>query len=232
MPAMSRMAVLLAFLVAACGGTSRPSHADPPGQSRAGMTVEGDPHEGPDPAEIVDAEPPPPPPPPVTFVLRNTGKTELAFNLDKGWQPVLFGFTGKPPKARSALLFPEHCTGPCDAADVEEMCPVCEVAEDARTRRKQEIEGIQREIAQPGEEVTVGWDGMVYVYEKAPAAMKRRGCQCWRKGEARPDTYTIRACGWRPPPKPGKPSTPVCADTQVELPPAETPATITLEFPK
>ncbi len=40
-------------------------------------------------------------PPAVSFVLENHGKTDLSFAVDKGWQPVLFAYSGKPPKAKS-----------------------------------------------------------------------------------------------------------------------------------
>lgn len=188
--------------------------------------VEGAPDAGPATQITAPAEPPPP----VTFELKNAGQGDLVFAIDKGWQPVIFAYTGKPPKAKPALLFPTHCTVSCDAP-LEEMCPVCEMEEANLKKRKQkELEETRREVAPAGGVVSVPWDGQVYVYEKAPKAAKKRGCKCWRKAPPAPELYTVKACGLRPSTKPGEPTRPVCAETQVQLPPAQTPATITLTF--
>jgi hypothetical protein len=174
---------------------------------------------------------PPGPPAPVTFVLENKGKGDLIFAIDQGWQPVLFAFTGKPPKAKSVILFPTHCTETCEAP-LEAVCPECKEEEDIRKRKQQEKEETKREVAPEGGTVEVPWDGQILLYEKAPKGagpMKR--CRCWRKADPEPNTYTIKACGLRPSTEAGKPSKPVCAEAQVQLPPAEAPTRVTLSIP-
>jgi hypothetical protein len=154
------------------------------------------------------------------------------FAIDKGWQPVLFAYSGKPPKAKSVLLFPTYCTESCDAAP-DAMCPICKEPEKPKDRQKAEKLETKREIAPAGGSVKVEWDGKVFAYEKAPkeARGKKKRCQCWRKVDPPPETYTVKACGLRPSTKAGEPSTPMCAETQIALPAAETPTVVKLTFP-
>jgi len=166
---------------------------------------------------------------PFTFALENAGDDDLVFAIDKGWQPVLFAYTGKPPKARSILLFPTACTESCDI-DPDEMCPVCRESSDPKTRKREEKEETRRETAAAGAKVSVPWDGKVFVYEKAPPEAGRKKCQCWRKVDPPPDTYTIKACGLRPAKRAGSASRAVCAEAAVTLP--ATDPTITLSFGK
>lgn len=163
------------------------------------------------------------------FELQNGGPGDLVFAVDKGWQPVLFAYTGKPPKAKSVLLFPMGCTGACDAATPEEVCPVCKVEEDHKKRKQQEKDETKREIAPPGGSVKVPWDGQVLVYEKTKAG--KRKCKCWKKAPIPAETYTIKACGLRPSTEAGTPSAPQCAEAQVALPAAPDQRSIVLTFP-
>ncbi len=251
MRAMVRISMVgVAVFAAACGG-SKPQPAGPePGTEHA----EGDSEGGGDAvgggggggaAASADAgvaaggrivTPPPadagPPPSPYTFEIQNTSATtDLVFALDKGWQTALFAFSGKPPKAKSVLLFPTWCTESCDAAEGA-MCPVCKEPKEPKDIKKWEKAETKREIVAAGATFKLDWDGKVYEYEKAPkaAAKKKKSCKCWRKVDPPAETYTVRACGLRPQKEAGKSSTPVCADTQVTLP-GTTPTTITLTFP-
>jgi hypothetical protein len=229
------LAVLAASVAIGCGGPKSPPER-PPGDTHVvavGATVDAG-VAAPD-AALPDAGPPPidagPPPPPYAFELKNEGDRELQFPIDKGWQPVLFAWTGKKPKAVPYLLFEKPCTGACDAATPEEICPVCKEAEKPRDRQKEEKAETKREIAPAGGSVTVPWDGKVFVYEKAPKELKKKKCECWRKADPPAETFTIKACGFRPGAKAGQASTPVCAEAEVALP-GITPTTITLVFPK
>jgi hypothetical protein len=182
------------------------------------------------PAPAPDAMPPLPASP-VSFVLSNAGTGDLVFAIDKGWQPVVFAYRGQPPKATSVLLFATACTESCES-DPAAMCPVCsKKTDDIKEIRRQEEAETRRAIAPAGGSVTVPWDGQVFVYEKAPAAAKKKKCQCWRKVDPPGAEYTVKACGLRPSTEPGQPSRPVCAQTRVTLPLAQTPQTISLSFP-
>ena len=163
------------------------------------------------------------------FDLQNGGPGDLVFAVDKGWQPVLFAYTGKPPKAKSVLMFPMGCTGACDAATPEEVCPVCKVEEDHKKRKQQEKDETKREIAPPMGSVKVPWDGQVLVYEKTKAG--KRKCKCWKKAPIPADTYTIKACGLRPSTEAGTPSAPQCAETSIALPVSPEQKSIVISFP-
>jgi hypothetical protein len=127
----------------------------------------------------------------VTFVLKNSHDQELAFNMDLGWQPNLFAYTGKPPKAVSILMFPKFCTASCDVA-AEERCPICPQPENA----KDILAAQKMERVAPGEELEVPWDGQMFVYEKGRGKNKER-CECHRTEPAPAGTYTVKACGLR-----------------------------------
>jgi hypothetical protein len=158
-----------------------------------------------------------------SIVLQNEGDTELNFGVTKGWAPVIFGYTGKPPKAKAVIFFESACTASCDAAP-DEVCPVCP---EPQTKRE-ELAMARTETVPPGGSLTVPWDGMTLAYEKAPG---KKRCKCWRKAEPAPDTYTIKGCGLRAATEPGKPSRPVCAEAQVTIAAGEPPPrTITLTF--
>jgi hypothetical protein len=232
---------LLAFLgpvvcLAACGG-GKPSQSTTPPPGPSGGPDGGPSAQNPErepllppqtPAERAAQETPPPPAatggPPVTFQLSNGSDRDLNFATTKGWQPVLFAYTGKPPHAKSMLLFPTACTASCDAADGD-RCPVC-----AEPKNKKEEEKMAKhETAAPGASVEVPWDAMIYRYEKTTAG--RRKCQCWRKVAAPAGEYTVKACGLRAAKTAGAGSRPVCAESAMSLPLAAPPATITLAFP-
>lgn len=167
------------------------------------------------------------------FDLQNAGTGELVFPVDKGWQTAIFAYTGKPPKAKSVLLFPTACSASCDVRTTDpeaEVCPVCKVEEDHKKRKQQERDETKREIAPPGGSVMVPWDGQVFVYEKTKDG--KRKCKCWRKAPTPPDTYTIKACGMRPSIVAGVPSTPQCAETSVALPLPPEQRSLPLLFPE
>jgi hypothetical protein len=237
---MTKLGLVMAAVAIGCGGAKKPvAEGPPPGESHVtdadAVAVAA--------AEPVDAgapEPPPPPPidagpppPPYTFSLENPEATDVTFAIDKGWQPVIFAYTGKPPKAKSVLLFPTFCTESCEA-DPKAMCPICREPVEPKDRQKHEKAETKREVAPAGGKFELAWDGKVFAYEKAPkeARGKKRKCQCWRKVDPPADTYTIKACGLRPAEKVGGGSRFVCAETQVALPAPTTPTTISLKFPK
>ena len=41
------------------------------------------------------------------------------------------------------------------------------------------------------------WDGKVFVYEKTRGGEHNKKCECWRRAEAPPADYTVKACGFR-----------------------------------
>ncbi|MBI4509246.1 MAG: hypothetical protein HY698_06395 [Deltaproteobacteria bacterium] len=244
-----RARVLIAIAIASCGGATKTTTAsappgtthEPPAQqladtpSDSGVTRDSG-SAGPSTQVTPGSESPTPPPvppettpPPIAFELSNEGPGELVFAVDKGWQPVLFAYTGKPPKAQPVLLFPTACTESCEVAPTA-MCPVCREPDDPEKRKQLEKEETRREIAPKGGIVKVPWDGKVLVYEKAPAAAGKKKCKCWRKADPAQLTHTIKACGLRPSKEPGKPSKLVCSETQVQFPVPSTPATIKLSF--
>jgi hypothetical protein len=161
-----------------------------------------------------------------SFELVNAGSADLNFGVTKGWGPVIFAYTGKPPKARSVILFESSCTASCDSGP-EEICPVCKEPE----TKKEELAMARLETVPAGSSFKVPWDGKVRVYEKAPGGPK--GCKCFRTVDPAPGTYTVKACGLRPPTQPGKPSRPVCTETPVTVAAGSPlPPVITLSFAK
>src|SRR5262249_51888971 len=87
---------------------------------------------------------PPAAAPAVTFELRNDGDSDLVFTTTKGWQSVLFAYTGKPPKAKTEFLFEAACTASCDAGD--NACPSCPEPKN----KKEELAMAKKETAAPG----------------------------------------------------------------------------------
>jgi hypothetical protein len=225
LPAPRRRSLIAALvLLAACGG-SKKGDVDTPDP---GSTHEGGGEAG---AAPIDAGPPPdaaPPPAAVTFVLRNSGKEELALNLDRGWGGVLLAWSGKPPKAKPILMFPTFCTAACDAPD-EERCPSCPQPEKVKDiREAQKLEKVA-----PGAELEVRWDAQVHAYEKCKGTRdgKTKRCQCFRTAEVAANTYTVRACGLRLTTTTDKSSALVCAEGQMTLP-ADGPLRVELDFVK
>src|SRR5215470_3068773 len=236
----------LAFILVICssgascgGGQAQTPPPAAPGETHASTTppavaapdvaptAPGEPSTtAPTPTPIPPPTPSPPAPPtPVTgttIELKNDGEGDLLFSTTKGWQSLVFAYTGKPPKAKSVMLFEGYCTASCDSGD--KVCPVCPEPKN----KKEELAMAKSETAAAGGSIKVPWDGKIFVYEKAPG---KHHCKCWRKVEPPADTYTIKACGLRPSKEPGKPSKPVCSETQAALGGAA-PATITISFPK
>jgi len=224
---MNKLIVLIAVIVA-CGG-GKPKGPEPLARAdelKKDKVVEPDtdasigaaPIAEPPPSET---KPAPPPPAVLTFELRNEGTTDVVFTTTRGWQPVLFAYTGTPPKAKTVFLFETNCTASCDAGD--NVCPVCP----APKTKKEELAMAKTETARAaGGSVKVPWDGKVVAYQKAPAGKK---CKCFSKADVPPDSYTIKACGLRQSNVKGKPSKAVCAETTVALP-AGGQQTVTLSF--
>jgi hypothetical protein len=211
--------------VLACGGSKQSGAAGGGGLGEGGGDVDtGD--RGTEPGE--DGLPPDaaPPPAPVTFVLKNSHTEDLAFNMNKGWQPNLIAFSGKPPKAKSILMFATHCTASCEASD-EERCPLCEEPETAKAK----IEAQKFETVAAGAELEVPWDGKVFVYEKTVGRQsgKKKKCQCYRTEEVPPGTYTVRAVGLRLTKQVGQNTQTQIVDSEMTLP-ADEPIRIELDF--
>ena len=133
-------------------------------------------------------------PPLVTFKLKNSAQEDLVFSLDRGWQPVIFAFSGEPPNAMAIVMFAKFCTAACDAAD-ENICPYCPQPERVKDIRAAE----KRELVAPGASLEVPWDGQVHVYEKASGVQEGTPvtCECYKKAPVPPETYKVRACGLR-----------------------------------
>jgi hypothetical protein len=163
--------------------------------------------------------------PPVTFVIKNTAKSDLVFSLDRGWQPIILAYSGEPPNAKSILMFETHCTTSCDTERAD-RCPICEEPERVADIKKAE----KREIVKPGGSLEVPWDGEVFVYEKTRGPRKRR-CQCSKKEPVPPETYTIRSCGLRLTQDAKKRSNLQCVKGSMTLP-ADGPIKVELEFGK
>src|SRR5688500_1385678 len=227
--------VLVALAAVACGG-SKPQVSEPtPGEQHATAPPSPDqpaPAPGEPPGPRPEAPPgeavmvPPTPVEGTVIELKNEAEVPLNFGTTKGWGPVVFAYTGKPPKAKSVILFESACTASCDSAP-EALCPECKAPE----TKKEELAMAKLESVPPGSTLRVPWDGKIRVYEGAPGGKK--GCKCFRTIEPPEGAYTVKACGLRPPKEPGKPSTPVCTETPVTVGPGvPMPQTITLSFKK
>lgn len=223
-------ALLILILATACGGSS-PSAAEPAGGSSQpngdDLDVADDGGKAGDGAAATEApKAAPAPKPPVTFKLVNEAGEDLVLSIDKGWQPVIFAFTGKPPNAKSILMFPTHCTASCDAA-AEELCPVCAQPEKVKDVKAAE----KREVVAPSGSFEVPWDGQIHVYEKTQGKDGgKKGCDCYRTEAAPAATYTVRACGLRITKSAKSSSKLQCADGTMTLP-AEGPQVVELKFP-
>lgn len=218
----------LVLLPSACGGKGESAGgATTPGQSQGGGDMgAGAAGMGAADAGVMPADAAPPPAA-VTFVLKNTAEEELAFDMNKGWQPNIFAYSGKPPKAKLILMFPTFCTAACTAEDAD-RCPVCEQPD----KVKDVIAAQKVEKVAPGAELDVPWDGQAFVYQKTKAMVdgKRKRCQCYSTEPAPAATYTVKACGLRITTEVGKASTQQCATGEMTLPVTE-PVRVELEFP-
>jgi hypothetical protein len=162
----------------------------------------------------------------VTFVLKNSHTTELAFNLDQGWGTNIFAYSGKPPKAKPILMFPKFCTAMCDAAD-EERCPVCPQPE-----KLKDIKAAQKlEKVAAGATLEVPWDGKALVYGKGKGTRNGKNvkCECSKAEEAPAETYTVKACGLRLTTQVGTNSQLQCVEGSMTLPATE-PIKVELDF--
>lgn len=220
------LVAVLAVAVACGGGKGGGGGGTTPGDTHEGEGVEGGVQGGmvaeiPADAGLPDAEPPKPRAP-VTFVIKNEGKTDLTFALDKGWGGAVFAYSGKPPKATPLQVFAKACTGACDGS-TGDVCPICKEADDPSERQKQEKEETKREVVPAGGTFELEWDGLAYAYEKAPKEVrgKNKKCECWKKAPPAAATYTIKACALRTASAVGETSKFECVETTVDLPVAE-----------
>lgn len=224
------LAITVAIVAAACGGSSKPAPEAVPGDTHAdpsSQPANPTPPAAPTAPEPVVIAPPVKDQPPLgpTIVLQNDGAEDVIFGVTKGWAPVIFAYTGKPPKAKSVILFEAACSVACGAPPDADK-PVCVAPE----TKAQELKMAKTETADPGKSLTVPWDGKVLQYETDKASRKK--AKCWRKADPVSDTYTIKACGLRKSGIAGKPSKPICVETEVALAPGAIPNVITLNFPK
>lgn len=155
----------------------------------AGTEAAGTEHDSADAVAESDAEPPA-----VTFRLVNNADEDLVFSLDRGWQPVIFAYSGKPPNATPILMFPTFCTASCEVAETD-RCPVCPEPEKVRDVKAAE----QREVVAARSALEVPWDGMIHVYEPTEGVQDgtAASCECYRTEPVPDGTYTVRACGLR-----------------------------------
>jgi hypothetical protein len=226
--------ILILGAATACSGASTASNSgNTPGQSHSTSgsgddvdTATGEPLDsaldaG---APAVDAGPPAA----VTFVLKNSADEDLALNMDKGWQPILFAYSGKPPNAKSILMFPTHCTSSCEAA-AEEMCPEC--PEPEKVKDIKEAQSLER--IPPGGSKEVPWDGLQYKYKRTKGKSGRRTvrCKCFTQEETPPETYTVKACGLRLTKTAKVSSKYQCVESTMTLP-SEEPLRVELDFGK
>lgn len=153
--------------------------------------------------------------PGVTFVLRNSGDDSLFINMDKGWQAVIFAFSGQPPNAKSLVMYPVHCMAPCDS-EADAICPVCEEPK----RAKAILAAENHDEVLPGEVREVRWDGLSYVSERGVGTRNGKSvtCQCYQTTTPAPASYTIRACALRKTKTAKKSSRYICAESKLDLP--------------
>lgn len=230
------LVVAVLAVVVGCGGSGKKDPAGPPiGESQAGGGGgEGGGGEGGEEGEgpgVVGGEVVPPdaglpdaapPRAPVTFMIKNEGKTDLTFALDKGWAGAVFAYSGKPPKAKPLQVFAKACTGACDGS-TGEVCPVCTEADDPSERQKQEKAETKREIVTPDGTFELPWDGLTVTYEKAPKEVraqspKTKKCECYKLGPPEPGSYTFKVCALRTASDVGQTSKFECVEATIDLP--------------
>jgi hypothetical protein len=230
-PRICLVASLAALLAPGCGGSGKKDSSEPggshetPGGEGGGTGTEpgGAPGSGGvGDAGVAAGEPDAAPArAPVVFVLKNEGKTELTFALDKGWGGAIYAYSGKPPKAKSVLVFPRYCTAACDGSgEGGVVCPTCTEAEDPKERQKQEKAETVRQVVPAGESFELSWDGQVLGYEKAPKDVrgKNKKCECWKKAAPEAADYTVRACALRTASVVGQSSKMECVEGTLTLP--------------
>ena len=165
--------------------------------------------------------------PRVTFKLKNSADEDLVFSVDRGWQPVIFAYSGVPPNAKAIVMFAKFCTAECGVDD-SLRCPYCPQPQ----RVKQIREAEKREVVAPGQSLDVSWDGEIFVYEKT-SGMQDAGpteCECYRKEPVPPNSYTVRACGLRITRSAKASSKYQCVEGSMSFP-AQGPQVVELEFP-
>ncbi len=219
---------LLAIALLACGGSSKPESGNPGSKHSSGTGDSDVDIDTPVNSTVPVADAAPAvsePSAPVTFVIKNSGDESLFLNMDRGFAAVIYAYSGKPPNAKSMVMFPTHCTASCDTAP-EDVCLVCE-----EPKRARDIKAAEKhdEIA-PGEERRVEWDAMAFVNKKIRNAKGKR-CNCYETVEPRPADYTIRACGLRKTKSARKRSSYPCVEQPLTLPVTE-PVVVELDFGK
>jgi hypothetical protein len=227
-----RILAVLALAAAGCGGSGKKDTSEPGGSHETTPGGEGgEGGTGTSSPEAADAGPgaevapdAAPARAPVVFVLKNEGKSDLTFALDKGWGGSIFAYSGKPPKATPVLVFPRYCTAACDGSgEGGVVCPTCKEAEDPKERQKEEKAETVRQVVAAGSSYELAWDGQIIGYEKAPKESrgKNKKCECWKKQPAPPAEYTVRACALRTTSAVGKTSQMECVEGTVTLPVVE-----------
>jgi len=228
--------IWLAMPWLACGSSSTATRSATPGDTHAPTGEAGDvPVAGSDRGAAVDGvevgdgiAPDASVAPAVTFHIVNTGTSELSFSQNKGWQPVIFAWSGERGKgAKPLIMFEKFCTASCDAA-ADAVCPSCPVPETNRAAR----EAQQYAHVPAGESLDVPWDGLAFVYDKTHGTtnVKRTRCECYRRVEPSSAQYTVMACGQRLTAKANQRSAHQCVEATMSLPRDE-PIVVTFEFP-
>jgi len=219
--------VLSAGILLACGGSEKMNKAPAPGTTHSSPNNSDD-------ADLNDVDHPghrdgssgvdpgsgnETKTPSITFVLKNSGSSDLTLNMDKGWQAVIFAYMGTPPNAKSMLMFPTHCTASCDLSKAD-RCPYC-----PEPKRAVDIKAAENhDEVKPGDMREVLWDMMAFDYEKTQGTKngrKNAACNCYRKVTPAPGTYTVRACGLRKTKNAKKRSEYPCVEGQITLPVTE-----------
>jgi hypothetical protein len=227
---MSFRDACLLSLVVACGGgqTARDDKAGGTGGSDD-VPFAGDSGEVVVPADAGPPDATPEPVAPVVFRLVNTGTRQLSFNMNKGWQPVIFAWAGERGKnARPLVMFAKHCTASCDVGE-EEICPYCPEPEGSKEERAAQ----KYQHVEAGQSLDVPWDGQAFAFEKAKGLRdgKKAKCECFRTATPEPAEYTVWACGIRLTGAANVASKPQCIEQKLTWPVAQAPQILTFEFP-
>lgn len=164
----------------------------------------------------------------VTFRLKNTYSEDLSFSIEKGWQHLVFAYSGTPPNAKSIVMFPKHCTASCDVSK-EEVCPYCPEPETVKEIKAAEV----HQVVKAGEFYDLPWDGQQLVYKKTKGTRNGRAarCECYESQDVPPETYTVQACGLRVTNSAKKSTKYQCAKGTMTFP-MTSPQVIELEFGK
>ncbi len=165
----------------------------------------------------------------VVFQIVNSGSTQLSFNMNKGWQPVIFAWSGERGRgAKPIEMFARHCTASCDLGE-EEICPYCPPPENNKAARAAQ----KYEHVPAGETLDVPWDGQVFKYEKTRGVTngKKSRCKCHRMDDPLPEDYTVMVCGMLLTAKANVRSKQQCVEAKMTLPAQQTPMTVSFDFP-